>query len=326
MDVIAYLVPQGSSKSFTHAVQRKQQVEQAEKAQQAFKRQASVKQTIKYDSVSQFSQKVELYRGSVATVFKAVCIATNLKVIIKAYYKQKMHPKHFHKLHREIAAMKMLNGPYVSEFYATFEDSQCVYIIMEYCEGGDLFKTMLMHGGLLDEQWVCVEVITPLLRILEKMHSLKLLHRDIKPENIFLTGLGKFKLGDFGLALKADEELPFSRSGTLDYMAPEVLKNPSVPFQEGKSVDLAMLKAKGVKPYGPSVDVWAAGVLAYELVCGRPPFEVEDEAQTAMLIMYNDAIKFPPNRSPQWSEFVKAALIKDPDMRPTATALLKHPW
>lgn len=66
------------------------------------------------------------------------------------------------------------------------------------------------------------QVITPLLRILEKMHSLKLLHRDIKPENIFLTALGKFKLGDFGLAIKFDEEVPFSRSGTLDYMAPEV--------------------------------------------------------------------------------------------------------
>jgi aurora kinase len=62
----------------------------------------------------------------------------------------------------------------------------------------------------------------PLLRILEKMHTLKYLHRDIKPENIFLTAVGKFKLGDFGLAIKCDEELPFSRSGTLDYMAPEV--------------------------------------------------------------------------------------------------------
>ena len=71
-------------------------------------------------------------------------------------------------------------------------------------------------------------MITPLLRILQKMHSLKLLHRDIKPENIFLTGLGKFRLGDFGLAIKFDEEVPFSRSGTLDYMAPEVRRHSSV--------------------------------------------------------------------------------------------------
>lgn len=49
----------------------------------------------------------------------------------------------------------------------------------------------------------------------------------------------------------------------------QVLKNSSVPFQEGKSVELSMLTSRGVKPYGPPVDVWAAGVLAYELVCGR---------------------------------------------------------
>lgn len=95
---------------------------------------------------------------SVATVYKAVCMATNNKVIIKAYFKQKMHPKHHHKLAREIDAMKMLDGPYIAQLYAHFEDTQCIYLIMEFCEGGDLFKTMLMHGGLLDEQWVCVEV------------------------------------------------------------------------------------------------------------------------------------------------------------------------
>lgn len=49
-------------------------------------------------------------------------------------------------------------GPYVAELYSSFEDPGCVYLVMEYCEGGDLFKTMLMHGGVLEEQWVCVEV------------------------------------------------------------------------------------------------------------------------------------------------------------------------
>ncbi len=96
--------------------------------------------------------------GSVSTVYKGVCTASNSKVIIKAYHKSKMHPKHHHKLQREISAMRALNGPYVAQFFDTFEDTTCIYIIMEYCEGGDLFKTMLMHGGLLDEQWVCIEV------------------------------------------------------------------------------------------------------------------------------------------------------------------------
>ncbi len=85
-------------------------------------------------------------------------------------------------------------------------------------------RAVFTHGSVRSTHVMLtlLQVITPLLRILEKMHAMKLLHRDIKPENIFLTSLGKFRLGDFGLAIKYDEEVPFSRSGTLDYMAPEV--------------------------------------------------------------------------------------------------------
>jgi Protein kinase domain len=99
-----------------------------------------------------------LHACSVATVFRAICTSSGAKVIIKVYYKSKMHPKHHHKLERELSAMRMLSGPFVAQLYASFEDSGCIYIIMEHCEGGDLFKTMLMHGGLLDEAWVCIEV------------------------------------------------------------------------------------------------------------------------------------------------------------------------
>jgi serine/threonine protein kinase len=106
----------------------------------------------------------------------------------------------------------------------------------------------------------------------------------------------------------------------------QVLRNPHTQLQESKSVDLAMLEAKQVKPYTTAVDIWAVGVLAYELVCGRPPFEVDDEAQTAALIMYSDNIKFPPQFSAQWADFVRNALIKKPETRPSATELLDHTW
>jgi serine/threonine protein kinase len=64
-------------------------------------------------------------------------------------------------------------GPYVAELYASFEDPSCVYMIMEYCEGGDLFKTMLMHGGVLEEQWVCVEVRGSVARLAAPGRGLK---------------------------------------------------------------------------------------------------------------------------------------------------------
>lgn len=72
-----------------------------------------------------------------------------------------------------------------------------------------------------------MQIIVPLLRVLVLMHEQHILHRDIKPENIFLTGKHKLKLGDLGLAIRSNEELPFTRSGTLDYMAPEVISDHS---------------------------------------------------------------------------------------------------
>ena len=74
------------------------------------------------------------------------------------------------------------------------------------------------------------------------------------------------------------------------------------------------------------VDVWAVGVLAYELVVGKPPFEVEDEAQTASLIMYSNSMRFPSAHSPAWADFVRCVLVKDPDVRPSAGELMNHPW
>lgn len=69
-----------------------------------------------------------------------------------------------------------------------------------------------------------VQMVAPLLRTLVKLHGMHILHRDIKPENIFLSSSQRFKLGDLGLAIQSDLELPFTRSGTLDYLSPEVLQ------------------------------------------------------------------------------------------------------
>lgn len=194
-----------------------------------------------YHSANQFSAKVELYRGSVSTVYKAVHDATGARVILKCYHKKKMHEKHYHKLEREIRVMVAMRGPYVAELYGWFSDEESIWLVslrllslwnllmiimqvqqatgatsqccvtvqhaavlafqasteytqcaarswshtwsewpaacpahtcpftkcnrcrcylqvLELCEGGDLFKTMLLHGGRLDEHYVCVEV------------------------------------------------------------------------------------------------------------------------------------------------------------------------
>ena len=72
--------------------------------------------------------------------------------------------------------------------------------------------------------------------------------------------------------------------------------------------------------------MWAAGILAYELVVGKPPFEVESESQTASLIMHSNDIRFPQQHSHLWADFVCKALTKDPALRPCAAELAGHKW
>lgn len=84
--------------------------------------------------------------------------ATGARVILKCYHKKKMADKHYHKLEREIRAMVALRGPYVADLYGWFTDGDAIWLVLELCEGGDLFKTMMLHGGRLDEHYVCVEV------------------------------------------------------------------------------------------------------------------------------------------------------------------------
>lgn len=326
---IAAMYSSGASKSFTasspaaHMAQLSAAAAAADRHTEAA---GPSPASVHYTSLNQFQNKVELYRGSISTVYKALCIATRQAVIIKSYEKAKMKQKNFLRMEREIKLMNMLGGDGLVQLYSVFEEDTHKHLIMEFCKGGDLFKLLLLRGGTLEEHWVCMEIIVPMLRVLVQMHSDHIIHRDIKPENIFLTSRTKFKMGDLGLAIRATEELPFTRSGTLDYMAPEVLANPTADIQEGPTVTKADLKARGVRPYDEKVDVWATGILAYELVVGRPPFEVNDEVQTATMIMFSNNINFPTKYSTLWVDFVRAALEKKPHLRPSAVQLLDHPW
>jgi len=287
----------------------------------------AVESAMKYDKNSVFHQRVELYRGSVSVVYKAVCAATTKTVIVKAYKTHKMSPKQLHKAKREIALMQALRSdPGVVRYLGHFEDQYMTFIIMEYCSQGDLFRTVFLRGGSVDEEWAVRKIIAPMLQVLSRLHRENILHRDIKPENIFLSEDWTLKLGDFGLALDANQELPFTRSGTLDYMAPEVLANPATTLTEGKDMTVARLMSQNVKPYNEKVDIWAVGILCYELIVGRPPFEVENEQYTMSLIMNSNNINFPTHFSKGWSNFVSMTLNKNPELRPSAAELLKHPW
>lgn len=123
----------------------------------------------------------------------------------------------------------LLNHHNVLKMYGAFEDATFIYLVQQLARKGDVYKTYLQHRIQLSESDIVVRIIEPLLRALDHAHSRGVIHRDIKPENVFLSESEEVLLGDWGLGIDNVQERPVSRVGTLDYMAPEVLRAPSIP-------------------------------------------------------------------------------------------------
>ena len=362
----------------------------------------------------------------------------NSTVVIKSYKKSAMKAAHIRNVQREIDVMVVLGDNdcrgVVRMLYA-FEDEEHYHLVYEPEMRGDLYQMKTRQGGTLDENYVALSVIIPLLSTLSVLHSLHIVHRDIKAENIFVSSSGEIKLGDFGLAAHTIHDPLIDRVGTLDYMAPEVLSMPMPPGDpntlpstsdhatasavivtafkgrtscEGsekrelirkqlsknsetimpselsnsslsscqRSPDISQLQSElsrqsspsprsspgheertlslhetlsrsslpGSRPtsntlrYNEKVDIWAVGVLAFELLVGRTPFEVDDPKETANLILTSSVSeRFPSSSemaqsargemlSSECRAFITAALEKRPDKRPSAAQLLSHEW
>ncbi|VDN26505.1 unnamed protein product [Gongylonema pulchrum] len=126
-------------------------------------------------------------------------------------------------------------------------------------------------------------------------HEKRVIHRDIKPENLLLGFYGELKIADFGWSVHAPNSKRTTMCGTLDYLPPEM------------------------------VDLWSLGVLCYELLVGKPPFECKDPKDTYSLIT-GAKYKFPDNVSAGARDLISKLLVKDPADRLSLADVLEHPW
>ncbi|GMG51324.1 unnamed protein product [Ambrosiozyma monospora] len=186
--------------------------------------------------------------------------------------------------------------------YNWFEDDQNVYLILEYANDGELYQLLKKERRFGDVRASCY--IAQVAKGLLYLHSKNIIHRDLKPENILLHFDNQIKLSDFGWSVYSPGARRTTMCGTLDYLPPEMVE---------------------AKNHGKTVDVWALGILMYEFLVGRPPFEEENSKMTYKRIANVD-LRIPNYVSPDAADLIKRLLRYDPDKRINLHDVLVHPW
>ena len=171
----------------------------------------------------------------------------------------------------------------------------------------------------LSEEIVVQKVMWSTCSAVAYLHSRGIAHRDIKPENLLVSVAG-CKLADFGFAVDTHKVSPCVRLGTLEYMAPEILRCDKQAR--------AALEATGQAAYGMAVDNWALGVLAHECLLGVTPFfRLTNKETVKRILKFSGRLDMLDGLiSPEAADFITRALNPNPVKRMTAAEMMEHPW
>ncbi|CAK1549342.1 unnamed protein product [Leptosia nina] len=237
-----------------------------------------------------------------------------MKLLKKASIVQKLKTAEHTRTERQVLEA-VRACPFLVTLHYAFQTDTKLHLILDYVAGGELF-THLYQREHFNEDEVRI-YIAEIILALEQLHKLGIIYRDIKLENILLDAEGHIVLTDFGLSKEfcGGENRAYSFCGTIEYMAPEVVRCGS----QGHDI---------------AVDWWSVGVLTYELLTGASPFTVEGEKNTQQDItkrIVRCTYPAPNDVSPEVEDFIKKLLVKDPRRRlgggeGDAEELKRHPF
>ncbi|KAG2395804.1 Serine/threonine-protein kinase [Vigna angularis] len=243
-------------------------------------------------------------RGRYSTVYKGRKKKTIEYFAIKSVDKSQKT-----KVLEEVRILHTLDHINVLKFYDWYETSAHLWLVLEYCVGGDLLSILRQDSKFPEES--VHDLALDLLKALQFLHSNGIIYSDLKPSNILLDENGCAKLCDFGLAKKLRDitkgfssSLPRAKRGTPTYMAPEL-------FEDG-----------GVHSYAS--DLWALGCVLYECYAGRPPFVGREFTQLVKSILSDPTPPLPGNPSRPFVNLINSLLVKDPAERIQWSELCGH--
>ncbi|KAI3388389.1 hypothetical protein SNEBB_003749 [Seison nebaliae] len=205
---------------------------------------------------------------------------------------------------KEAKLLSRLKHPNIVSYKESFVNDGALYIIMAYCDHGDLYTYIKHHKGNYFAEKQVIEWLIQILMALRYLHNLRILHRDLKTQNIFLNRNNIVRVGDLGIA-KDLTNIDFAVTviGSPFYMSPEIFER---------------------RPYSYASDVWALGCCTYEIMTHRHAYNAIDIMQLSRKVIEGHLPKFPSNYSSELCNLVQMMLKKVPEDRPTVNDLFRQ--
>ena len=255
-----------------------------------------------------YQVRSRIARGGMATVYLATDLRLERKVAIKVMHGHLSDDVAFRdRFIQEARSAARLAHPNVVNVFDQGQDSDMAYLVMEYLPGITLRDLLHEHGRLTTDQ--TLDILEAVLAGLSAAHKAGIVHRDLKPENVLLADDGRIKIGDFGLAraVSANTATGAALLGTIAYLSPELVTRGIADTRS---------------------DIYAVGIMTYEMLTGKQPFVGEQPMQIAYQHA-NDTVPAPSIENShipvELDELVLWATAREPDERPRdARALLNE--
>ncbi|XP_057560931.1 serine/threonine-protein kinase Nek4 isoform X6 [Hippopotamus amphibius kiboko] len=209
---------------------------------------------------------------------------------------------------QEAQLLSQLKHPNIVTYKESWEGGDgLLYIVMGFCEGGDLYRKLKEQKGRLLPESQVVEWFVQIAMALQYLHEKHILHRDLKTQNVFLTRTNIIKVGDLGIARVLENHCDMASTliGTPYYMSPELFSN---------------------KPYNYKSDVWALGCCVYEMATLKHAFNAKDMNSLVYRIIEGKLPPMPKDYSPELAELIRTMLSKRPEERPSVRSILRQPY